>query len=154
MFRIVLFAVAAILATSCVAADKLSVIQKSGHDAIAKSHCTRISAHEVFSLPPDFRRRNVCFPGVLYVDSEATVVFPADPSEKPVFWDVTVSLVPLAEPSHGLSLTDGARVWLIGDLVYDRDCWAGSLKAEEQRVCAPARRPIYLSNGLLVLSEE
>jgi hypothetical protein len=59
----------------------------------------------------------------------------------------------LGDPNKNLQQFDGKRVLLIGDLKYDQDCWAGTLKPGEQRVCTPAEHPIYLSNGTLIFAK-
>jgi len=111
-----------------------------------------LSSQEVSSLPANFKRKNVCFYGTLYVDSEFTVVFPSDASQKPTPWDVTVMLPPLEDPNSNLQKFDGSRVLLIGDLEYDRDCWLDKLNPNHKRICAPADRPTYLSNAMLILA--
>jgi hypothetical protein len=149
------FVFASISFASCAAAPAGLIVDEQGGKALAeKSGCKFLSAEEVSFLPQSLERTHVCFPGVLYVDREYAVVFPAEPDAKPAFFDVTVNLPPLRNPNQSLTALDGARVWVIGDLKYDKDCWAGKLKPGEQQICAPANRPVYLSRGTLVIASD
>jgi hypothetical protein len=140
---------------SCAAvAGGLTVDKHGAKRTMEKSRCEFLTQREVSSLPQTLERRNVCFSGVLYADREYTVVFPADPEMKPAFFDVTVNLPPVRNPDQDLVQLDGSRVWVIGDLKYDKDCWAGKLKPGEQRTCAPANRPVYLSHGTLLIAND
>jgi hypothetical protein len=121
---------------------KLTVLEIGDRDrTLRDSRCTMLTTHDVSSLPTGAERRNVCFYGTLYADREYSVVFPSTP------WDVTVVL---PARNGDLERLDGKRVLLIGNLHYDYECWAGPLKPHEKRVCAPAERPIYLTNGTLI----
>jgi hypothetical protein len=155
MQRLVALALCLVAATSCTAATATLTVLESSEEAkvLHSSKCQMLTSQEVSSLPTGFERHNVCFYGTLYSDSEYTVVFPSDRSSKSTQWDVTVMLPALSDPNKNLQKFDGKRVLLIGDLKYDQDCCAGALKPNEQRICTPAERPIYLSNGTLVFAE-
>jgi hypothetical protein len=121
---------------------KLTVLESDDLDrALIDSRCKILTPHDVSSLPTGAERKNVCFYGTLYADREFEVVFPSTP------WDVTIML---PARNGDLERLDGKRVLLIGNLHYDYECWAGPLKPHEKQVCAPAERPIYLTNGTLI----
>jgi len=153
MRRLMTLALCVAAATSCAASTATLTVMKNSQEAKAlhNSKCQALSSQEVSSLPANLKRKNVCFYGMLSVDSEFTVVFPSDASEKPTPWDVTIMLPPLSDPNRNLREFDGNRVLLIGDLEYDRSCWDLKHKPNQKHICAPASRPVYLSNATLIL---
>jgi len=155
MQRLMTLALCVVATTSCAASTATLTVMENSQEAkmLHHSKCQILSSQEVSSLPSNLERKNVCFYGVLHSDSEFTVVFPSDASEKPAPWDVTIMLPPPADLNRNLQEFDGNRVLLIGDLEYDRSCWDLRHKPNQVHTCVPANRPVYLSNATLILAK-
>jgi hypothetical protein len=140
------------------AAAKLTVVIDKAEYVEKLNRCMKISPQDVTLLPEKFERRNVCFRGTLYAGRESTVVMPvevpdgADPAQVLASLGVAISLAPPSDTNISLTEFSGSKVWVIGDLSYDRECWGSLVKPLDRYMCAPWARPIVLLRGTLVIS--
>jgi hypothetical protein len=138
-----------------VAAPTSRIVISKPDEVDRLDNCNKISAKDATSLPSGNRRKNVCFTAILYAGREYTVVVPIEssaaaiPSPDAPFSDGAITVSPPSDSYIDLSEFDGARVWVVGDLIYDRKCW--TMKPTNGALCVP-QKPIGLKNGTIVIS--
>ena len=129
---------------------RVTIVDDLTHSRSAS--CTKITREYLFHQKTE-SVRNVCFEGVLYTDSEFTWVIPFE-EKVPERTDVAILVPVMPEMRLPLMAASAHKVWVVGDIYYDKGCWMFEKLAEgETRICAPISRPISLRNGDIVVQK-